>query len=243
MDIQIRFNNARKTNKTLLALLIDPDKIDNVRLLATKIEHINADVIFVGGSLIMNGNFDQTILELKETTDIPIVIFPGESSQVSDQANGILLLSLLSGRNAEFLIGQHVRAAQAIKKSDIEILPTGYLLIDGGKSTSVEYMSNTSPIPRDKFGIAATTALAGEQLGLRNIYLEAGSGAQTYVPMEIIKAVKNITTVPVIVGGGIKTSEVALKVANAGADIIVVGTAFETNYEAVKEISKAIHNT
>jgi putative glycerol-1-phosphate prenyltransferase len=178
--------------------------------------------------------------EIKKNTSIPVLLFPGSSMQVSKHADGILLLSLISGRNPEFLIGQHVIAAPYLKESGIEILSTGYILIDGGNATTVTYISNTTPIPADKAEIAACTAMAGEMLGLKMIYMDGGSGALNPINSALIKKVKQILTIPLIIGGGITTVEKALEACNAGADIIVIGNAAEKSPELIHQIKKAI---
>jgi len=172
---------------------------------------------------------------LKDEVKTNIVLFPGNASQFSTKADALLYLSLLSGRNAEFLIGQHLNSAIAIKKSNVQVIPTGYLLIDGGRPSSVEYISNTRPIPRDKKEIALSTAVAGELLGMRLIYLEAGSGAEVAVPTEMIKYVSEGLSLPLLVGGGIKTTEQFTDAFDAGADIVVVGNAFESEPSRISE--------
>lgn len=178
---------------------------------------------------------------MKENTTIPILLFPGNLLQISNKADGILLLSLISGRNPDLLIGNHVVASSRIKHSKLEVLPTGYILIDGDKPTSVEYMSNTKPIPADKVDIATATAIAGEMLGLKYIYLEAGSGAKNSINENIIKSVKINTDIPLIVGGGIKTVNDVKNAINAGADIIVIGSAVEQNKELLPDLVNATH--
>lgn len=233
-------------NKRQFAVLVDPDKA-NKEYLKDLIQYAQngVDFFLVGGSLLQEDNFEKTICFLKEKTQIPVYIFPGNMLQVSSKADGILLLSLISGRNPEFLIGHHVLASSAIKRANIEIIPTGYILIDGGSTTSVEYMSNTKPIPVTKSDIIAATALAGEQLGMKAIYLEAGSGAINNVRSEIIKKVKQSIDIPLIVGGGIKTPEDMAEAFLAGANIVVMGTAIEQNPSIIEkclEMKKKISN-
>ena len=170
---------------------------------------------------------DEIISSLKKECEIPIVLFPGNHSQISNKADGILFLSLISGRNPEYLIGQHVNAAPVLAKSKLEVIPTGYMLIENGKATSVEYISQTKPIPRNKTDIALATAMAGEMLGLKMIYLEAGSGAKHPVPVKMIKSLAATLKIPIIVGGGIRSKKQMQKAFKAGADIVVVGTAIE----------------
>lgn len=228
-----------KSGRKLFALLIDPDKHTHESLIQT-INVANKipgpDLILVGGSLLFN-HISDTLKCIKEHTNLPVVLFPGNALQVAPEADALLLLSLISGRNPDFLIGQHVLAAPAIKRANIEIIPTGYMLIGSGTETSVQYMSNTMPIPRHKPDIAVATAMAGQMLGLQAIYLEAGSGAAQPVPTQIIKAVKNELQIPLIVGGGLSSPELAKQALANGADIIVVGTAIEKNPELITLIA------
>lgn len=227
--------------KKKLAVLIDPDKAENkfLKKIVSYADKNYIDLILVGGSLIQN-QIDRTINFLKTHTNIPIVIFPGSVFQVSNQADAILLLSLISGRNADYLIGNHVIAAQFLKKSKLEIIPTGYILLEGGKTSSVEYISNTKPIPVDKIEIIVSTALAGEMLGMKSIYLEAGSGANICINQDIIKEVAKNISIPVIVGGGIDCTDKLEKILKAGANIAVVGTVVEKTPEIIPEFHKVI---
>jgi putative glycerol-1-phosphate prenyltransferase len=184
---------------------------------------------------------DYCLQTIKESCDIPMILFPGNSFQLSYKADGILFLSLISGRNAELLIGKHVITAPYLKVSPLEILPTGYMLIDGGVPTTVSYMSNTLPIPANKDDVALCTALAGEMLGLKIMYMDAGSGAKKPISASMIEAVSSTINIPLIVGGGIRTPEKALETAKAGADIIVVGNAIEKNPNLIIEMSEAVH--
>ena len=236
-------NNIAKNQKHL-AVLIDPDSIESESQLINICKHSNEssiDFILVGGSLITNGFFDRCIQIIKQHTQIPVVLFPGNIMQVSKDADAILLLSLISGRNPDLLIGKHVLAAPMLKKSGLEIIPTGYMLIDGGNITSVSYMSNTTPIPAEKHSIAACTAMAGEMLGLQVTYMDAGSGAQHPISTKIISAVRESVNGPIFIGGGIKTPEGAIAACNAGADVVVVGNAFEKEPELIGQITKAVH--
>lgn len=232
----------KEVGKKQLAVLFDPDKLNPEKLKAAikQVAIAQADYIFIGGSLMSSGNIDDQINQIKSECNLPVVIFPGNPAQISSKADAILLLSLISGRNPELLIGQHVIAAPQLKASRLEIIPSGYMLIDGGKPTSVTYMSQTIPIPRDKPDIAANTALAGEMLGLDLIYMDAGSGAENYISEEMISTVKEEIKVPLIVGGGITTPEAAIKICDAGADLIVIGNASEENPEIIVDISDAI---
>jgi phosphoglycerol geranylgeranyltransferase len=226
--------------KKKLALLIDPDKFTPTDILK-KAETVGVDYLFVGGSLLSKGNFSKCVEAIKQHTKLPVIIFPGHIDQVSPEADGILFLSLISGRNAENLIGKHVLAAPMLKKTKLEIIPTGYMLIDGGKVTTATYMSNTVPIPHDKNDIAACTALAGEMLGLKLIYMDTGSGADRHVSLKMIKEVKKNISIPLIIGGGIRTPEDAYEVCKAGADMIVIGTIAEESPQLVEQIAKAVH--
>ncbi len=223
-------------SKKRFALLVDPDKY-NDRSLDQLIIHINQDppdLLLVGGSILFKP-IEITITALKLGTKLPVFIFPGNVIQLSDRADGILFLSLISGRNAEFLIGNHVLAAPHLNRSGLEVIPTGYMLIENGRSTSVEYMSDTRPIPAGKPEIAVATAMAGEMLGMKTIYLEAGSGAARPVGLDMISAIRKQISLPLIVGGGISTVEGAREVYRAGADLIVIGTALENNPALVSE--------
>jgi len=218
------FNQQKKQ----IAVLIDPDKAqrNNIFSFISNIDEY-VDYYFVGGSLLSEQSTEKTILEIKKLTTKPIVIFPGNGMQISKHADAILLLSLISGRNPELLIGHHVQYASILQQSNLEIIPTGYLLIDGGITTTVSYMSNTTPIPQHKPEIAALTALAGTQLGLSCMYLEAGSGALVPVSTDTIATVKSQINVPLIVGGGIRNKAQIQAAFDAGADIVVIGTAIE----------------
>ena len=226
----------------MIALLIDPDKFsEESDLLKVAIMH-PPDIILVGGSLITTGNVDGCVRVLRKYLDIPIVLFPGSQNQFTEQVDALLFLSLISGRNADLLIGQHVQAAPRIAASGVEVIPTGYILIDGGVPTSVSYMSQTAPIPGNKPEIAASTALAGALLGLRCIYLDAGSGAVTSVSDEIIALVRGKINMPLMVGGGIRSAEKVLSSFKAGADIVVVGTIAEERPNFLLEVKELMQN-
>lgn len=233
--------NKKEEGKKLFAVLVDPDKFGTAGFLDAIVDS-HVDILLIGGSLLTNGNLEECIQVVKNKTKLPVLIFPGNVLQINKHADGILLLSLISGRNAEMLIGNHVLAAPVLKKSGIEIIPTGYILVDGGRTTSVSYISNTTPIPADKYDIATCTAIAGEQLGLKMIYLEAGSGAINNVNAEMITAVRNSIALPLIVGGGINSPEKALVCCKAGADIIVIGNAAEKNINLIKLVSEIVHS-
>jgi putative glycerol-1-phosphate prenyltransferase len=227
-----------KTTKKF-AVLIDPDKHDEISLpqLTESVNNSMADFILIGGSLISE-LLDEKIKLIKTITDKPIVLFPGSVLQLSSQADGILLLSLISGRNPEFLIGNHVVAAPFLKKSGLEIIATGYMLIDGGEATSVEYVSNTRPIPAHKIDIAIATAQAAELLGMQCIYLEAGSGAANHVPFKMVKEIRKSIDIPIIVGGGINSAEIVNQMYQSGANMVVTGTAFETDSRLVSSFTR-----
>lgn len=231
-------------DKKQFALLIDPDKISGKALttLCRNAEKCKADFIFVGGSYISNGGFNECIRSIKKACSIPVVLFPGSVMQIDKQADAILFLTLISGRNPELLIGKHVTAAPHLKKTNMEIIPTGYMVIESGKLTSVQYISGTLPLPQGKTDLAAHTALAGQMLGLKLIYMDAGSGAEKPVSAEMIKAVKKEISVPLIVGGGINTAAKAKAAARAGADVIVVGNSIEKNPDGIFNIAEAIHS-
>lgn len=226
-------------NKKMFGVLIDPDK-QNVGELIKTIQLCNeeeVDFFFIGGSIITKGDFNQTCRLVKENTSKPVIIFPGSPDQVSKYADAILFLSLISGRNPELLIGSHIAATPALQKLKLEIIPTGYLLVDCGTQTTAIYVSDTNPIPYDNPEIAATTALAGEYLGLKLTYIDGGSGAKKCISKDMIKKTKENLTGPLIIGGGIRTPEAAKEIYIAGADIIIVGNAAEKNRSLIKEIA------
>ena len=237
------YDKFKDNNRKKLAVLIDPDKPTDEQVLSIveKAKAADVDFFFVGGSLLVTDSLDHCIQLIKAHCDIPTLIFPGNSLQISKYCDGFLLLSLISGRNPEMLIGRHVIAAPYLKLYGNEIIPTGYMLIDSGKATSVSYMSDTTPIPHDKDDIAVCTAIAGEMLGLKLIYLEAGSGALVPVSSSMISKVSKMIHIPLIVGGGLRTPEAAAEAAKAGADIICIGTTFEKEPEMLKRFADAIH--
>lgn len=236
--------HAKMEGRKYFAILIDPDKlkigrIDEIIALAVRAK---ADCFFLGGSLIVNDVLDDAILRIKAACNIPIILFPGSSRQLSYKADALLFLSLISGRNPELLIGKHVESAPFLKISPLEIISTGYMLIDGGVATSVSYMSNTYPIPATKDDIAVCTAIAGEMLGLKLIYMDAGSGAKNPVSTSMIEAVSGAIDIPLIVGGGISTPEKARANVEAGANIVVVGNAIEKDPMLIEEIAAVVHS-
>ena len=220
---------AKQHGKQLLAVLIDPEKtsIDQLPTLVKLIHQSIATHIFVGGSTDQHNTIEPVIVALKKATMLPIIIFPSSANQVSKKADGILFLSLISGRNPEYLIEQQVQSAIQIKESSLEVLPTGYILVDGGKESAVERVSSSKPICQTNSELILRTALAGEFSGKKIIYLEAGSGAKTPVKSSIISLVKENLTIPLIIGGGIQTVHQLTTAYAAGADLVVIGTAFE----------------
>lgn len=222
---------AKAKNQKLLAILIDPDKIEleNISLLAQKIKKSPASHIFIGGSVVSNNIIDPLIFKLRLSIQLPIIIFPGNPSQISAEADGILFLMLLSGRNADYLIEHQIQAVPLLEKTNLEIISTGYILIESGSETAVERVSQTQPLSRSNADYAAQTAKAGVFIGNKLIYLEAGSGAKLPVPLEMIKKVSETVNVPLIVGGGIPSQKEINKAYEAGADMVVIGTAFEND--------------
>src|SRR6187399_2720675 len=225
MSILKTLRDRHKEGKKSIAVLIDPDKVEEPSQLLQLINLASencVDFFFVGGSLVTSTNLSEIVKVIKKNVNIPVVLFPGNSIQIEPSADALLFLSLISGRNPELLIGQHVVAAPIIKNTKLEVIPTGYILINSGKITSVAYISNTMPIPDDKYSLAACTAMAGEMLGLRAIYLDAGSGAEKEINAKMIATVRKSVDTPLIVGGGINTSQKALTALQAGADMIVI---------------------
>jgi putative glycerol-1-phosphate prenyltransferase len=212
-----------------LFVLLDPDKMTTPVLAkqAYQAQEFGAKAILIGGSHLGLDNFESAIIETKKACSIPVVIFPGSANQISPKADAVLFLSLISGRNPQYLIGEQVISAPHLKRFGIEVISTGYMLVESGHTTAIEFISGTKPIPRDQIGIAVAHAIAGEMLGFKTIYLEAGSGADFPVPEEMISAIHKSISLPLIVGGGIKSPEVAKAKVSAGADFIVVGNALE----------------
>lgn len=220
-----------------VALLLDPEKQNMIDLkhVLWLADNSPITMILVGGSLV-SSNVDEFVKHIKLHTSLPVVLFPGSAQQFSPSADAMLLLSLISGRNPDFLIGNHVQVSLKLKQSRMEVIPTGYILVESGAVTSVQYMSNTMPIPSNKPDIALATALAGEQLGLKMIYLEAGSGAPNPVPIDLISAIRSEISIPLIVGGGLRTPAQIKSAWDAGADIVVVGNAVETNADLLSSL-------
>ncbi len=234
----------KSQGKKSFAVLIDPDQVNNFSLDEIIEISVSAkvDYLLVGGSLVISNYMNECIQYLKKNCNLPVILFPGSPSQVSKYADALLYLSLISGRNPELLIGQHVVSATFVKQSGLEIIPTGYIVIDGGAPTTVSYISNAAPIPADKNEIAMCTAMAGEMLGMKLIYMDAGSGAKRPINESMIKVVADNISIPLIVGGGIIHPEKAYLNCKAGADVIVVGNAIEKDSSLIKEMSAAIHS-
>jgi phosphoglycerol geranylgeranyltransferase len=239
-------NNVVKTKGAGFITLLDPDRngLKDTVAGAVKCEKGGADALFLGGSLLMNNNLDKIIEAIKKDVSIPVIIFPGDVTQVSAHADAILFMSLLSGRNPDYLVGNQVKAAPLIKEYQLEAIPTAYLLIESGKTTSVQFMSNTLPIPREKVDIIKAHALCAQYFGMQLLFLEAGSGAAEPVPVEVVSALKGYCQLPLIIGGGIRTAAAARERVTAGASFIVVGTALEKNRDAafLQEFADAIHS-
>ncbi len=229
---------AEKKQK-MLAVLVDPDKFSAASLDALCKKSAYFDYLFVGGSLISTDNFEKVLTGLKQACPNPLIIFPGNNLQISSQADAILFLSLISGRNPELLIGQHVVAAPVIRNKNIEPISTGYMLIESGKLTTAVYLSGALPIPRDKNDIAAATALAGSYLGMQLIYMDAGSGASQPISTAMVSEVKKNIRIPLLVGGGIKNGETAFELYKAGADMLVIGNGAESSYGLIDDIAEA----
>jgi phosphoglycerol geranylgeranyltransferase len=244
MTILNTLREKHKLGKKSIAVLVDPDKIEEPSRLLHLVNLANencVDFFFVGGSLITTVNLSEVVRKIKENVTIPVILFPGNSMQIEPAADGLLFLSLISGRNPELLIGQHVVAAPILRNTRLEIIPTGYVLINSGKTTSVAYISNTTPIPDDKYSLAACTAMAGEMLGLQTIYLDAGSGSEKEISAKMIASVRKAVNIPLIVGGGINTARKAITALEAGADMIVIGNALEKDPDLLTEVSDKIY--
>ena len=243
-EIYPSLRERKQNGKKSFAVLIDPDKVNDERMeqLINLAVNAKVDYLLVGGSLVISNYLDECVQFIKHNCSIPVLLFPGSSTQVSKYADGLLYLSLISGRNPELLIGQHVVSAPAIRQSGLEIISTGYMVIDGGAPTTVSYISNATPLPADKNEIAMCTAMAGEMLGMKLIYMDAGSGARNPIDEKMIELVAKNISVPLIVGGGITDPEKAYLNCKAGADVIVVGNAIEKDATLIKEMSAAVHS-
>lgn len=236
------FNHLINIQETpnAIALLIDPDKSDNGPILLTtlqKAHFANIDFIFIGGSTVTRSSFQKTVTFIKENSTLPLIIFPGSAQQISENADALLYLSLLSGRNPDFLIGHHIESALELAAMNIEIIPTGYLLIDGGTQSSVAYVSQTTPIPRENISIVRRTAIAGKLQGKKLLFLDAGSGAKFSVPTQMVQAIKDLG-IPLIVGGGVKNIAQIEALHNAGASVVVIGNKIEEDVDFLLEIKE-----
>lgn len=244
MNILSTLRDRQQQGKKSIAVLIDPDKVTDGNQLQHLINLANencVDFFFVGGSLVTTTNLSEVVKYIKDNVTIPVVLFPGNAIQIEPNADALLFLSLISGRNPELLIGQHVVAAPIIRNTRLEVIPTGYMLINSGRITSVAYISNTTPIPEDKHSLAACTAMAGEMLGLQAIYMDAGSGAENPIQPKMISAVRKAVKTPLIIGGGLNTYRKAITALEAGADTIVIGNALEKNPDLLIEVSEKIY--
>ena len=239
-----QLRERKQKGQKSFAVLIDPDKVNplSIEQLVKLSVDAGVDYFLVGGSLVISNNLDAVVQQIKASCDIPVILFPGSPSQISKYADALLYLSLISGRNPELLIGQHVISAPFVKQSGLEIISTGYMVVDGGAPTTVSYISNAAPLPSDKNEIAMCTAMAGEMLGMKVIYMDAGSGAKRPISENMILAVAQQIEAPLIIGGGIIDPEKAYRNCKAGADVIVVGNAIEKNVTLIKEIAAAIHS-
>ena len=232
--------NSISKGQKLLAVLIDPDKmaIEMVSGFIKKVNQSIATHIFVGGSTVDEEATEALVIEIKKQTDLPIVLFPGDVTQITNHADALLFLSLISGTNPDYLISKHIKAVSKLRSSNLEVIPTGYVLIENGKQTSVEKVTKTKPLPRQKIQQIVDTAKAGELLGMQLVYLEAGSGALHPVPLEIISTVKKELSIPLIVGGGIRSKKQLEEAYNSGANLVVIGTAFEEDVSFFDELKK-----
>ena len=238
--LQSEISERVRAGEKLWAILIDPDKLpyDEITDFMLMANQSSCDYILVGGSLINHNQFQSYLKKIHEISTKKVIIFPGNSHQISNHADALLLLSLISGRNPELLIGQHVKAAFKLKESGLEILPCGYMLIESESLTSAIYMSESLPIPKDKYDIAAATALAGIQLGLKYIYMDTGSGSNTAINNKLIQAVKSNISVPLFIGGGITSQNQLQSCWDAGADIVVIGNYIEKNFHKMYDFNK-----
>jgi putative glycerol-1-phosphate prenyltransferase len=243
-DIYSTLCKRKENGKKSFGVLIDPDKVNQGKLenLIQLAVAAKVDYFLVGGSLVISNYLDECVQFIKQNCSIPVLLFPGSSAQVTKYADALLYLSLISGRNPELLIGQHVVSAPAIKMSGLEIMSTGYMVIDGGAPTTVSYISNAAPLPADKNEIAMCTAMAGEMLGMKLIYMDAGSGAKKAITESMIEQVAKNIEVPLIIGGGITDPEKAYLNCKAGADMIIVGNAIEKDESLIREMASAVHS-
>ena len=244
MSVFSQLNSVIDEKGAVYVVLIDPDR-KNEDFLESRVETANkssVDALFVGGSLMMDGKCNERVRRIKEASNVPVIFFPGGVGQLNSHYDAMLFMSVISGRNPHYLIGEQAIAAPMVKDIGIETIPTGYMLMDGGAGSTVEFMSGTRPIPMNRPDVAVAHALAGQYLGMKLIYLEAGSGAKEPVANEVVKAVTDALDIPAIVGGGIRSVETAAEKVNAGASIIVTGTVIEENSSIMKDIADAVHN-
>lgn len=231
---------AKRANKQKsFAVLLDPDKLSLSafqKIIRLGME-CKVDYFFIGGSLLAGDDLHELVMEIKNSTSIPVVLFPGNNLQINPNADAILFLSLISGRNPEYLIGQQVVAAPILRNTRLEVMPTGYMLVDCGKQTTVSYISNTTPIPYDKPSVAACTAMAGEMLGLKLIFLDGGSGSQKPISRKMIATIRKVVEVPIIVGGGINSPGKAVDAWLSGADVVVIGNGIERDLQLLIEVA------
>ena len=244
MSVLSKLNNCVEKKGAGFIVLIDPDKKNdkNIDQLVENANQNGVDAIFVGGSIMMDGLYHKRVERIKSISEIPVILFPGGVNQINKHYDAMLFMSLLSGRNSHYLIGEQVIAAPIVKDYGIETIPTGYLLIDGGSPTSVEVVSGTKPLPSNRPDIIVSHALAAQFLGMELIYLEAGSGALNEVPEDVVKKVADEISIGLIVGGGIRTPEDANSIVNSGASFVVIGSAIEKSAELMKEFSSSIHS-
>ena len=244
MSVFSQLNSVIDEKGAVYVVLIDPDR-KNEDFLESRVETANkssVDALFVGGSLMMDGKCNERVRRIKEASNVPVIFFLGGVGQLNSHYDAMLFMSVISGRNPHYLIGEQAIAAPMVKDIGIETIPTGYMLMDGGAGSTVEFMSGTRPIPMNRPDVAVAHALAGQYLGMKLIYLEAGSGAKEPVANEVVKAVTDALDIPAIVGGGIRSVETAAEKVNAGASIIVTGTVIEENSSIMKDIADAVHN-
>ena len=244
MSVLSKLNDCVEKKGAGFIVLIDPDKKNdkNIDQLVEKAHQNGVDAIFVGGSIMMDGLYHKRVERIKSISEIPVILFPGGVNQINKHYDAMLFMSLLSGRNSHYLIGEQVIAAPIVKDYEIETIPTGYLLIDGGSPTSVEVVSGTNPLPSNRPDIIVSHALAAQFLGMELIYLEAGSGALNEVPEDVVKKVADEISIGLIVGGGIRTPEDANSIVNSGASFVVIGSAIEKSAELMEEFSSSIHS-
>jgi len=242
MSVLSKLNDCVKTNGAGFIILIDPDKKNDKKIdQMVQAANLYADAIFVGGSIMMDKLYHDRVKRIKSISAIPVILFPGGVNQLNDYYDAVLFMSLLSGRNPHYLIGEQVIAAPIVKDFGIETIPTGYLLVDGGSPTTVEFISGTKPLSPSRPDVIISHALAAQYLGMRLIYLEAGSGAKNKIPGHLIKKITSEINIGLIVGGGIRTPQMAKSIVESGASHVVIGSAIEDSVEIAKEFSSAIH--